>query len=81
MRRAGHKRPLSARAIPATPSVTGLNVVAFAAAPISEMPIDVDLLPSVTAIERNRPDESDDRDARHRALEIAIRQRIESRLF
>ena len=30
---------------------------------------------------RVRPDETDDRDARHRALEIAIRQRIESRLI
>ena len=70
MRRAGHKRPLSTRAIPATPSVTTLNVVAFADAPISETPVDVELLPSVQAIALVRPDETDDRDARHRASRL-----------
>ena len=80
MRRAGHKRTLSVRAIPATPSIAALNAVEIAAAPSSEMPIDVELLPSVQAIVRSRPDESDDQGARHRALEIAVRQRIESRL-
>ena len=81
MRSAGHKRPANVRAIPATPSVTALNVVAFADAPIAETPIDVDLLPSVQATVRIRSAEADDRDACHRALEIAIQQRIESRLL
>jgi len=80
MRRADHKRALSARAIPATPSVNALDTVTIADAAISEMPIDVELLPSVTAIARSRPDESDERDARFRSLEIAVRQRIETRL-
>jgi osmotically-inducible protein OsmY len=81
MRRAGHKRPVTTRAIPATPSVTALNVVAFAEAAISEAPIDVELLPNVQATALVRTTESDDREARHRALENAIRQRIESRLL
>jgi hypothetical protein len=81
MRRAGHKRPMSSRAISATASDTALNAVAFADAPISEMPIEVDLLPNVIAIARNRPDGPDDRDARYRALAIAIHQRINSRLL
>ena len=81
MQRAGLKRTQTARAIPATPSGIALNAVDIAGAPISEMPIDVDLLPSVKAITRNRPNESDDQGARHRALEIAICQRIESRLL
>jgi osmotically-inducible protein OsmY len=55
--------------------------MAFADAPTAETPIDVDLLPSVQATVRIRSAEADDRDARHRALEIAIRQRIESRLL
>src|SRR6185369_3335326 len=54
---------------------------AISDAPISDRPIDVELLPSVTAIVRIHPDESDDPGARHRALEIAIHKRIESRLF
>jgi hypothetical protein len=81
MRRAGHKRPANVRAIPATPSVTPLNVVAFADEASAETPIDVELLPSVQAMVRIRSAEADDRDARHRALEIAIQQRIESRLL
>jgi hypothetical protein len=81
MQRAGHKRPLSARANPATPPVTALKIVTFADAPMAETPVDVELLPSVQAIARLRPDETDAREARHRALEIAIRQRIESRLL
>src|SRR4029079_7945080 len=80
MRRAGHKRPVSARAIPATPS-SALNSLAFADTPIAEKPIEVDLLPSVQAIARIRPDDTDDHDAPHRTLEIAIHQRIESRLL
>jgi hypothetical protein len=75
MRRAGQKRSASVRAIPATPSVSTLKSVALA-----DRPID-DLLPSVAALARACPDELDDRDARHRALEIAIQQRIESRLL
>jgi hypothetical protein len=81
MQRAGHKRLLSARAIPATPSVTALKVVAFSDEPTSEAPVDIELLPNVQAIACVRPAEIDDRDARHRALEIAVRQRIESRLM
>jgi uncharacterized protein YgbK (DUF1537 family) len=81
MQRAGHKRPLSVRAIPATPSVTVLKVVAFSDEPISEAPVDIELLPNVQAIACVRPTETDARDARYRALEIAIRQRIESRLM
>jgi len=84
MQRAGHKRPVSARAIPATPPVTALKIATFADAPNAAMPIDVELLPSVQAIARVHSVETDERaarEARHRALEIAIRQRIESRLM
>jgi len=81
MQRAGHKRPANVRAIPATPSVTTLNVVAFADIPTAETPIDVELLPSVPANVRIRSAEADDREARDRALEMAIQQRIESRLL
>jgi hypothetical protein len=69
MRRASHKRPANMRAIPATPSVTALNIVAFAEEPTGD------------AAARVCPEELADRDACHRALEIAIRQRIESRLL
>jgi osmotically-inducible protein OsmY len=55
--------------------------VAFADVPVSKTPVDVQLLPTVKAIARTRPDESDDRNAPLRALAIAIHQRIESRLF
>jgi hypothetical protein len=81
MQRAGHKRPISARAIPATPCVDVPNVVAFADAQISETPVELELLPSVNAIARTSRAESDDCDSRHRALAIAIHQRIESRLL
>jgi osmotically-inducible protein OsmY len=81
MQRAGHKRPKSLRAIPAARSVTDLNVVAFADAQVSEMPVDVVLLPNVNGIVRAPPDERDDRDAHDRALALSIHQRIESRLF
>lgn len=81
MQRAGHKRPISSHALPATPSATALNVVAFVDVPVSETPVDLELLSSVKAIVRTRPDESDGRDASYRALAIAIHQRIESRLF
>jgi osmotically-inducible protein OsmY len=69
------------RAIPAAPSVAALNVVTFADAQISEKPVDVELLSSVKAIVRTRPDETDDGDAHYRSLAIAIHQRIESRLL
>jgi hypothetical protein len=81
MQRAGQKRTASTRAISATPSVTTLKVVAFADRPMPAAPIDVELLPSIQAIALVRPTETNDRDARHRALESAIRQRIESRLL
>jgi osmotically-inducible protein OsmY len=76
MRRAGHKRPASARAIPATPSVTALNAVAFA-----EEPADHDLLTPIDAVSSVTSEARDDRDIRRRSLEIAIHQRIESRLI
>ncbi len=75
MQRAGHKRPASVRAIPATPSLSTLDIVAFADAPVD------DLSPSPTAITRLSAERAEDVDARHRALEIAIQQRIESRLI
>ena len=75
MRRAGHKRPVSVRAMPATLPVNTLNVVA-----VADVPVGDELLPSAEAITRICTVESDDRVAHHRALEIAILQRIESRL-
>jgi hypothetical protein len=76
MRRAGQKRSASVRAIPATPSVTVLNAVAIAEALTAD-----ELLPSHEASTQICRVDLDDRDARHRALEIAIQQRIESRLL
>ncbi len=76
MRRAGHKRPAGVRAIPATPSATALNVVAFA-----DVPTDDELLPTSDAVSQVSSEVLDDRDIRRRALEIAIHQRIESRLL
>src|SRR5215213_7199075 len=81
MRSAGHIGPISARALPATPSVTALKIVAFAEAQISKLPVDVELLPSVKAIARTSSDQTDDPDAHHRALASAIHQRIVSRLL
>jgi osmotically-inducible protein OsmY len=81
MRRAGHKRPISARAVPATPCVGPPNVVAFAAAEISDTAVDLELLPSVKATSTINPHVTDDCEARHQALAIAIHQRIESRLL
>jgi hypothetical protein len=78
MHRAGHNRPVSTRANTATPPVTALKIATFADAPIAETPIEIEMLPSVQAIARVLPDETY---ARHRALEIAIRQRIELRLM
>src|SRR5947207_6810908 len=76
MRRAGQKRSAIVRAIPATPSVSTVNAVAFADAPVDDQ-----LLPSAEAVARMCPEVREDRDARHRALEIAIQQRIETRLL
>ena len=76
MRRAGQKRSASVRAIPVTPSVSTVNAVAFADAPVDDQ-----LLPSAEAVARMCPEVREDRDARHRALKIAIQQRIESRLL
>ena len=76
MRRASHKRPAGVRAIPATPSANALNAVAFA-----ETPVDHELLPSSEAVSPVSSEVLDDRDIRRRALEIAIHQRIESRLL
>jgi hypothetical protein len=81
MHRAGQKRPVSVRAIPATPSVTTLKVVAFADEPDSATPVDVELLPGVTAVPLIRSDATNSRETRLRALESAIQQRIESRLL
>ena len=81
MHRAGQKRLVSVRAIPATPSVTALKVMAFADESVSAAPVDVELLPSVKAVPLVRSDETDNREARQRALETAIQQRIESRLL
>lgn len=81
MQRAGHKRPGSTRAIPATPPVTALKLATFAEESVSAAPIDVELLPSVQTVPLIRPDEASSPEARHRALEIAVRQRIESRLM
>ena len=73
MRRAGHKRPATALAIPATPSVATQNTVA-----VADAPTDDELLPaSKTVLQVSETLE--DRDIRRRALEIAIHGRIESR--
>ena len=75
MRRAGHKRPATALAIPATPSATTQNTVA-----VADAPTDDELLPaSKTVLQVSETLE--DRDIRRRALEIAIHGRIESRLI
>ncbi len=76
MRRAGYQRPISTRAIPATPSDSTPNAVAFVDSPLVD-----ELLATREAIIKICPPESDDHDERHRALEIAIYQRIESRLL
>jgi hypothetical protein len=73
MRCAGHKRPASARTISAPPSVTAPNAVAIVEAPVAHDPID-----DVSSI---ASEARDNRDIRRRALEIAIHQRIETRLL
>ena len=74
MRRAGHKRVVSLRARTATPSVGNLSVAVAGAA------VDDELLLRAKAIARVCSDGSDDRDAHHRAVEIAVQQRITARL-
>ena len=76
MRRAGNKRLANVRAIPATPSVATRSAVAIADAPTED-----ELLPPNNAVSHVSSESADDRDIRHRALEIAIHQRIESRLL
>ena len=76
MRRAGHKQRNSVRTIPATPSVTAQNAVVLA-----EEPASGELLPTANAVVRRQPADLEDRQVRNRALEIAIQQRIECRLF
>lgn len=80
MRRAGQERPVSARAISATPPVTALKIAAISQEPPSESPIDVNLLPNVNAVPFVRDDATDDCEVRRRTLEMNVRQRIESRL-
>ncbi len=76
MRRAGYQRPISTRAIPATPSGSTPNAVTFVHTPTVD-----ELLASPEAITNICPPVPDDHDRRDRALEIAIQQRIESRLM
>ncbi len=83
MRRAGQQRPVSTRVLPATSTGPVLNIVSRADAPIAgEGPLDVKLLPKVQAIGLVRPVDAElvQRNPQHIALEVAIRQRIESRL-
>src|SRR5438046_3022383 len=75
MRRAGYHRPISTRANSATPSGSTPNAVTFVHTPTVD-----ELLASPEAITNICPPEPDDHDRRDRALEIAIQQRIESRL-
>ena len=67
MRRAGQQRLVSSSAIP--------SAVAIADAPLSDA-----LLPNDATIASARSGIADERETHHRALEIAIQQRIESRL-
>jgi len=76
MRRAGQKRSAFVRAIPATPPVNVLNAVA-----IAEAPADDELMSGREAITPIGHVDSEDRESRERTLEVAIRQRIESRLL
>ena len=80
MQRAGQKRPVSARVISATPSVPVLNIVSASEGPLADRPVDVELLPQVQLLSLARQTQPEPRDPRHVALEVAIRQRIESRL-
>ena len=75
MRRANHHRDVALRAKTAAPPAGTLSSLAVAEAPVGNK-----LLPIGEAIARSRSKDSGDVDARHRAREIAIQQRIESRL-
>ncbi len=75
MQRAGHKRPLSARATPAVRDESRRSTVAVADSPIGDNP-----RPESKSRSRIAAKESDEQTANHLALEIAIVQRIESRL-
>ena len=75
MQRAGHKRPVSKRAMPVTLPMDVVSAVAIADAPVGN-----ELLPSAETIAMVRSEVSDDREVHHRAREVVIHQRIESRL-
>jgi hypothetical protein len=75
MRRAGNKRPISARATPAERPESMRNAVA-----VADVPVGDELRPSSKARARICAEKSEDRIASHRAREIAILQRIETRL-
>jgi hypothetical protein len=74
MRRAGHKRPATALATPAMPSVSTRNAIV-----VADAPTDDELQPASETV--SQVSESlEDREIRRRALEIAIHGRIETRL-
>jgi len=75
MRRAGHKRrAVSVRSEAAAPQ-TGASI----GIAVANERIGAELLPALQAA-RICPDALDEPDARHRALEVAVQQRIQSRL-
>ena len=67
MRRAGRKRPVSASATPS-------------ALAIAETPLSANLLATAATLTGSPSEITDEREAHHRALEVAIQQRIETRL-
>lgn len=75
MRRASQKRPVSVCATPESVPAGLANGVA-----ISDSSVGDDFLPGSAAIAKARSEVSSDCEARHRAREVAIQQRIESRL-
>jgi hypothetical protein len=75
MRSAGQKRSVSMRALPAAAPVSTLDLLAIADESVGD-----DLLPSAETLAAACPQDSDAHGAHHQALEIAIFQRIESRL-
>lgn len=75
MRRAGHKRTVSLHRAPTTPPVGSLNAIAVAIPLMDEQ-----LPPSAEAIAAICAEKSESRGTHRHALEIAIQQRIESRL-
>ncbi len=74
MRSAGRKQLVSTRAMPAT------HPVSTKCAAAADSPIGEELLPHNSSNAGLGRKASDDREARHRALEIVIQQRIEMRL-